>query len=53
MDWKRILRGRPRLTVELEEQIRRSFDEASRDEEHFPSTIDPLIYHVKLLLEHL
>jgi len=53
MDWKRILRGRPRLTVELEEQIRRSFDEASRDEEHFPSTIDPRIYHVKLLLEHL
>jgi len=53
MDWKRILRGRPRLTVELEEQIRRSFDEASRDEEHFPSTIDPRIYHVKLLLEHM
>ena len=53
MDWKHILRGRPRLTPELEEQIRRSFDEASRDEEHFPSTIDPRIYHVKLLLEHL
>src|SRR5258708_26400106 len=53
MDWKNILRRRPRLTIELEEQIRRSFDEASGDEEHFPSTIDPRIYHVKLLLEHL
>ena len=53
MDWKNILRRRPRLTTELEDQIRRSFDEASGDEEHFPSTIDPRIYHVKLLLEHL
>jgi len=53
MDWKNILRRRPRLTTELEDQIRRSFDEASRDEEHFPSTIDPRIYHVKLLIEHL
>jgi len=53
MDWKRILRGRPRLTAELEQQIRQSFDEASGDEEHFPSTIDPRIYHVKLLIEHL
>jgi ubiquinone/menaquinone biosynthesis C-methylase UbiE len=53
MDWKRILTRRPRLTAELEDQIRRSFDEASRDDEHFPSTIDPRIYHVKLLLEHL
>ena len=44
---------RPQLSAELEERIRRSFDEASRDEEHFPSTIDPRIYHVKLLLDHL
>jgi len=53
MDWKNILRRRPRLTTALEDQIRRSFDEASGDEEHFPSTIDPRIYHVKLLIEHL
>ena len=53
MDWKSILTRRPRLTPDLEERIRRSFDEASRDEEHFPSTIDPRIYHVKLLLDHL
>ena len=34
------------------EKIRRSFDEASRDEVHFPSTIDPRIYHVQLILEY-
>ena len=49
MFWKR----QPRLTPELEQRIRRSFDEASLDEEHFPSSIDPRIYHVKLLLDHL
>lgn len=56
MDWKRLLPGGPkpaRLTPELEREIRRSFDEASRDEEHFPSTIDPRIYHVQILLDHL
>ncbi|MGH9387587.1 MAG: class I SAM-dependent methyltransferase [Vicinamibacterales bacterium] len=37
----------------MEARIRRSFDEGSRDEEHFPSTIDPRIYHVRLLLEYL
>jgi malonyl-CoA O-methyltransferase len=36
----------------LREEIRRSFDEASRDEEHFPSTIDPRIYHVRVILDH-
>jgi ubiquinone/menaquinone biosynthesis C-methylase UbiE len=49
MFWKR----KPRLTPELEERIKRSFDEASLDEQHFPSSIDPRIYHVKLLLDHL
>ena len=38
-----------RLTGELRARIRASFDEASADEEHFPSTIDPRIYHVKLI----
>jgi malonyl-CoA O-methyltransferase len=33
-------------------EIRRSFDEAAADEEHFPSTIDPRIYHVKLILDY-
>ena len=34
----------------LEQEIRTSFDRDSADEEHFPSTIDPRIYHVQLLL---
>jgi len=55
VDWKRLLRRKAtpeRLTPDLQDRIRASFDEASRDEEHFPSTIDPRIYHVKLILEH-
>ena len=32
--------------------IRRSFNEAAADEEHFPSTIDPRIYHVQLILRY-
>ncbi len=51
-DWlKKVFGGsKPGENISLDE-IRRSFDEASGDEEHFPSTIDPRIYHVKLLLE--
>jgi len=41
----------PRLNEKLRDEIRRSFDEASRDEEHFPSTIDPRIQHVQVLLK--
>jgi len=41
-----------RLTEELRRRIRQSFDEASRDEEHFPSTIDPRIFHVRLILDY-
>jgi len=41
-----------KLTPELERRIRQSFDESSRDEEHFPSTIDPRIYHVQLILRY-
>jgi malonyl-CoA O-methyltransferase len=52
MSWKQWLsRGRPKLTPELEARIRQSFDLASQDEEHFPSTIDPRIFHVQLLLD--
>jgi ubiquinone/menaquinone biosynthesis C-methylase UbiE len=39
------------LTPDLRRRIRTSFEEAARDEEHFPSTIDPRIYHVRLILE--
>jgi len=48
--------GRPKpleLTADLRRRIRGCFEEAARDEEHFPSTIDPRIYHVQLILEHL
>ena len=39
------------LNPALRDEIRRSFDEASHDEEHFPSTIDPRIQHVRVLLK--
>lgn len=34
-------------------QIADHFNEAAKDEEHFPSTIDARIYHVQLIQEHL
>src|SRR5579863_9966691 len=34
-------------------QIRDFFNQAAADEQHYPSTIDPRIFHVKLVLEHL
>jgi ubiquinone/menaquinone biosynthesis C-methylase UbiE len=43
----------PALTADMREKIRASFDESAADEEHFPTTIDPRIYHVKLIGEHL
>ena len=39
------------LDPALRSAIRRSFDEASHDEEHFPPTIDPRIQHVRALLK--
>jgi ubiquinone/menaquinone biosynthesis C-methylase UbiE len=61
MNWSRLFRRQQAspghtpaaLTDDLQARIRASFDEASADEEHFPSTIDPRIYHVKLIHEHL
>ena len=54
-NWRSLFGGRrpvpPTLDRALRKEIRRSFDEASRDEEHFPSTIDPRIRHVRVLLE--
>ena len=57
MNWKRLFgkstgRG-AELTSELRARIQSSFDQAAGDEENFPSTIDPRIYHVKLIREHL
>ena len=55
MNWKRWFSRpeTPRLTPELRARIQSSFDRAAGDEEHFPSTIDPRIYHVKLIRQHL
>jgi ubiquinone/menaquinone biosynthesis C-methylase UbiE len=44
-------RAPARLSAELRRQIRSSFEQAAGDEEHFPSTIDPRICHVQLILE--
>jgi malonyl-CoA O-methyltransferase len=41
----------PALDAGLRGKIRRSFDQAARDEAHFPSTIDPRIQHVQALLK--
>ena len=54
-NWRFLFGGRrpvpQTLDRALRREIRRSFDEASRDEEHFPSTIDPRIRHVRVILE--
>jgi ubiquinone/menaquinone biosynthesis C-methylase UbiE len=34
-------------------EIAAFFNEASKDEEHFPSTIDPRILHVRAVIDHL
>lgn len=53
MNWfRRLLRGRGKPAPPITE-IARFFNEAASDEEHFPSSIDPRIYHVGLLLSHL
>ena len=55
MDWKHLFShpADAQLTPKLRARIQASFDEAARDEAHFPSTIDPRIYHVKLIHQHL
>lgn len=34
-------------------EIRAFFNQAAADDQHYPATIDPRIFHVKLILEHL
>jgi len=34
-------------------RIREFFNRAASDEEHYPASIDPRIWHVKLVLEHM
>jgi malonyl-CoA O-methyltransferase len=47
MFWKK---AKPAVPLE---RIVQHFNEAAADEENFPSTIDPRIYHVQLILEYL
>lgn len=47
MKWFSFLQRRKHASLD---EIRRSFNEAAADEEHFPSTIDPRIFHVQLIL---
>ena len=53
MNWLRRLFRRRTQPAPSTLDIARFFNEAARDEEHFPSSIDPRIYHVQLLLAHL
>ncbi len=48
MFWKK---ANPAAAVPLREIVEH-FNEAASDEENFPSTIDPRIYHVQLILEY-
>lgn len=47
----RFLRRKAVLTPDLAAEIRRSFEEAAADEEHFPASIDPRILHVRAVIE--
>lgn len=44
-------RRKASMTPDLAAEIRRSFEEAAADEEHFPSSIDPRILHVRAVIE--
>jgi ubiquinone/menaquinone biosynthesis C-methylase UbiE len=49
----RLWPRRPPVRTADPATIRAFFNAAATDEEHYPSTIDPRILHVKLVLEHL
>src|ERR1051326_4016774 len=48
----RLLHRAPAKSTPASREIVQHFNEAAADEEHFPSTIDPRIYHVQLILEY-
>jgi ubiquinone/menaquinone biosynthesis C-methylase UbiE len=50
---ERLWPRRPPVRTADPATIRAFFNEAAADEEHYPSTIDPRILHVKVVLEHL
>ncbi len=49
MFWKKTKLSAPAVPLE---EIARHFNAAAADEENFPATIDPRIYHVQLILEY-
>lgn len=49
----RLWPRRPPVRTADPATIRAFFNQAAADEEHYPSTIDPRILHVKVVLEHL
>ena len=53
MDWFRRFLAPPQRSAPEVREIASFFNEAAADEEHYPSSIDPRIYHVKLVREHL
>lgn len=50
---QRLWRRHPPVRTADPATIRAFFNQAAADEEHYPSTIDPRILHVKVVLEHL
>jgi ubiquinone/menaquinone biosynthesis C-methylase UbiE len=54
VSWLTRIRGRrsKALDADLLARIRASFEKAAEDEEHFPSTIDPRIFHVQIILRY-
>lgn len=53
MNWFRRLFPKRERPAPSSAAIARFFNQAAGDEEHFPASIDPRIYHVRLVLEHL
>jgi len=51
MSWKSLF-TKPQVPAVPLQEIVQHFNDAAADEENFPSTIDPRIYHVKLILEY-
>jgi malonyl-CoA O-methyltransferase len=52
LTWLRRILGQKRPPASLAD-IRAEFERSAGNEEHFPSTIDPRIAHVRLIVEHL
>jgi len=49
---RRDLTENSAAVMPMSRHIKEFFNQAAADEEHYPSTIDPRIYHVRLILEY-